>query len=573
MNSLFKQFHDSEYPGENVDEVFERYAVTQVLKPNEVSADELNEGIVDGDKDGGVDSFFVFLDGTLISPDDPRLNPGDPSLTAIRQNPHLEIFLVQSKNTESWEEAAWEHLLSSLPNLLDVTIDDLFLQTLYRPSVIERTGIVRKAIKSLGPKFPQVTFNVAYVTRALESNITPTIVARGDQVVKAVESRLTFGAKVNALHVGARELYRLAAIDPSKPGVLKFRSLVRENDSYLGVVAIKDYLTFIRSDDGNLREELFEANVRDFEGDNSVNDAILKTLAGADDIEFWWLNNGVTVICDRADSPQNTVTVSGPLIVNGLQTSHVLDRAEKEGKLASPRLDNGIVVRVVVSTDEDIRDRIIAGTNRQTQVPGPALFATQPLQSEIERFLAVHEWYYERRKNRYKNQRMPAKRRISMRLLAQALITLNLGQPDVARARPFTLLADEQGYSKVFPDDLDISAYLVAVHVVKGVDEFLASEEAKNIFDGYTNARFYVAAGYSMISLKLKKIEDLRFGLNFRRLKYPLSQVGLINAIQILADTAASYQKSNPKVAVDGMFKSSDFRSKYFAAIADHNLT
>ncbi|WP_178378523.1 AIPR family protein [Nocardiopsis flavescens] len=565
VKSLFGDYCATEYPGEDPDDVFEKYGATQVLKPKELTTEELSAGIVDGDKDGGVDSFFVFLNGALLNPDDPVLKPGDPALRHIGSHPELEIFLVQSKNKKNWEESVWEKLLSSLANLLDTNAEDTELEDLYRPSVVERTGILRKAIKSLAAKFPKVTFRVVYVTQAPEANLTETVRKRGEQVASLVRSRLTTGALVTAEHVGVEALYKLAGTEYSKPGILTFRHLIREDDdSFLGVASLEEYLKFIRNESGSLREEIFDSNVRDYEGDNTVNAAIGSTLESSDGPEFWWLNNGVTVLGDDVDSPQSTLTISRPLIVNGLQTSHVLHKADRDGLLSPDRLNNGVVVRVIKSVDEDTRDRIIAGTNRQTRVPGPALYATQSLQRDIERFLLVHDWYYERRKNRYKNQGMPAKRRITIGLLGQALITLKLGQPDAARARPSTLLSRQEGYNSLFPENMDRNAYLTAIEVIKSVDQFLSTEEARSILDDYTNARFYVAAGYLILELQLKNTSDFRFEVNFRRLARPLKTTLLSKALTVLATTAESFQSTHPRSSRDSVFKSSDFRRLYF---------
>lgn len=568
VKALFEDYCETEYPGETEDSVFEKFGAAQVLKPKELTVDELAAGVVDGDRDGGIDSFFVFLNGTLLNSDDPTLNPGDPSIRRLGAHPRLEVLLIQSKNKENWEESVWEHLLASLPNLLDTNSGDSGLEALYRPAVVERTGILRKAILSLAPKFPTVVFRAVYVTRAPEVNLPTSVVNRGEQVAALIRSRLTSGATVSAEHVGVEALYRLAGTEYNRPGVLKFRHLIREADSFLGVVALRDYLRFVRNEDGTLREELFDSNVRDYEGDNAVNEAIGGTLADSDGSEFWWLNNGVTVLGDDVDSPQETLTISRPLVVNGLQTSHVLHRAERDDLLATERLDNGVVVRVIRSVDEETRDRIIAGTNRQTQVPGPALYATQPLQRDIERFLLVHNWYYERRKNRYKNQGKPAKRRITIGLLAQALITLKLGQPDVARARPSTLLSRHEGYESLFPESMDRNAYLAAIEILKGVDEFLSTDDAKEILDEYTNARFFVAAGYAVLQLRLKDTTNFHFEVNFKRLTRPLNSTSLKTALTALAAAAAAFQSTHPKMSRDAIFKSAEFRDEYFTALA-----
>jgi hypothetical protein len=567
LDSLLQEFQSTEYPEEDPDYVFQLYGASQILKAKDVSPDELADGIVDGEKDGGIDSFYVFANSVLLRPDDPLLTPGDEAVRKIAAHPHLEIFLIQSKNSKTWSETVWDRLLSSLTSLLDLSTDEVELEKYFNAAVVEKTGILRRAVISLARKFPKIDFKLFYVTRASEENITETIKLRARQVEDLVRSRLTTGAEVSATHVGVKMLYTLAGTDYTEPGILKFRNLIFEKDSYLGIVALKNYLAFVRSENGELRDELFESNVRDYEGDNLVNEAIATTLATQEDTEFWWLNNGVTILGTEVDGSQFTLVISQPLIVNGLQTTVVLDRAQKDGSLVPSRLDDGIVVRVIETDDEDTRDKVIAGTNRQTQVPSIALFATRQLQRDIERFLLVHRWYYERRKNRYKNQGKPAKRRITLNLLAQAMITLMLGTPDVARARPSTLLGRPEGYDAVFPDDLDVQAYLTAVELIKGVDDYLKSAPAKAILDEYTNTRFYVAAGYEILALNIKDTSNFHFKENYRLLKTPLDKAKLEKALIILNSTAYAYQRKFPNMSRDSIFKNADFRAVYLKAL------
>jgi hypothetical protein len=221
-------------------------------------------------------------------------------------------------------------------------------------------------------------------------------------------------------------------------------------------------------------------------------------------------------------------------------------------------------VRVIESIDEDTRDRIIAGTNRQTRVPSPSLYATQSLQRDIERFLRVHGWYYERRKNRYKNQGKPAKRRVTIGLLAQALITLKFGQPDAARARPSTLLSRKDGYDNLFSESMDWNVYLAAIEIVKEVDDFLATEGARSVLNERTNARFYVAAGYAIVELKVRDPKDLRFEQNCNRLTRPLKFASLERALDVLASSVDKFQGDHPRMSRDAVFKSSEFRDFYF---------
>ncbi|GAI16788.1 unnamed protein product, partial [marine sediment metagenome] len=70
-----------------------------------------------------------------------------------------------------------------------------------------------------------------------------------------------------------------------------------------------------------MRLNLFEANVRDYQGKVEVNKAIGNTLLSAYSEDFWWLNNGVTVVASQASLSGKTLVVEDPQIVNGLQTS------------------------------------------------------------------------------------------------------------------------------------------------------------------------------------------------------------------------------------------------------------
>ncbi len=61
---------------------------------------------------------------------------------------------------------------------------------------------------------------------------------------------------------------------------------------------VKDYYNFIvDSEENKIREYLFESNIRHYQGDTAdVNQKIAETLQNDLDRDFWWLNNGITII-------------------------------------------------------------------------------------------------------------------------------------------------------------------------------------------------------------------------------------------------------------------------------------
>jgi hypothetical protein len=224
-----------------------------------------------------------------------------------------------------------------------------------------------------------------------------------------------------------------------------------------------------------------------------------------------------------------------------------------------------VLVRVVKSNNDEVRDAIIAGTNRQTSVTATALYATQKLQRDIERYLGSKDWFYERRKNHYRNLGKPAGRIITMGLLSQAMISLALVRPDDARARPTTLLGKKP--EQIFSDEFDVDSYRVAIEVVKGVDKYLKSAEAKEILDDYSNTRFYVVTGSVGLALKARAVDHIKFAARHHQIQLPQDDAVLKKALKVLQTTLATYEADNPSVPRDAIFKGSDFKTKYFAAL------
>jgi hypothetical protein len=61
-------------------------------------------------------------------------------------------------------------------------------------------------------------------------------------------------------------------------------------------------------------------------GLNRVNEDIRDTLKDAASPDFWWLNNGVTVLATAASVIGNSIHMDDIQIVNGLQTTESIFR-------------------------------------------------------------------------------------------------------------------------------------------------------------------------------------------------------------------------------------------------------
>lgn len=174
------------------------------------------------------------------------------------------------------------------------------------------------------------------------------------------------------------------------------------SQAYLGVVKCKDFIQLLTGNDGNMLSNIFEDNVRDFQGYNLVNSEIQSTVKDLVDQErFAVLNNGITIIAKRITTIADAIELFDYQIVNGCQTSYVLFENSKEIKENSY-----IVLKIIEVSDENILDRIIFTTNRQTEVKAEAFTSTKSFHKRLQDFYnAVTKngvrLFYERRSKQY----------------------------------------------------------------------------------------------------------------------------------------------------------------------------
>ena len=188
-----------------------------------------------------------------------------------------------------------------------------------------------------------------------------------------------------------------------------------------------------------------------------MNRAIASSLEDEGTVEdFWWLNNGVTILATKASLAGKKLTVRDPQIVNGFQTSTKIFNYFQKRPGSD---DRTILARILVTASEDIRDEIIRATNSQTSVGVIALRATDPLHRDLETYLRQKGLHYERRKNYHKNRGRPRSRIVTVADTAQAIMATLLFSPDDSRARPSSLVKDDAACTRVFNPKYPMNAF------------------------------------------------------------------------------------------------------------------
>jgi len=184
-------------------------------------------------------------------------------------------------------------------------------------------------------------------------------------------------------------------------------------------------------------DHLFRKNVRNFLGKSRTNKKILETL-DKDAANFWYYNNGITVLCDKANivMEKGYVRLENPQIVNGCQTVKSIQKYDGE-------LKGEVMVRVIESVDHEFVNFLTLYQNSSNPVRNRDLKSNDPVQIRLKNEFRREGYYYEiKRGEEYSKmaKKYPALKSefngnvINNELIAKLLATLKIG-PAIALSK------------------------------------------------------------------------------------------------------------------------------------------
>ena len=203
------------------------------------------------------------------------------------------------------------------------------------------------------------------------------------------------------------------------------------SEAHVGVVVCKDYVDLISDSNGNLRREVFNDNVRDFQGDNPINVGIGETLRNeAGKRRFVLMNNGITIVAREAKRRGEFFVLTDFQVVNGCQTSNMLhqNRHILDDEIRIP-------IKLISTSDPDLTNDVIQATNRQTTVSVEAFESLQPFHRTLEDYYDAQRQdgaplYYERRSKQYEfDDSVNRFKVVSLAKQTQAFVAIYLSEP------------------------------------------------------------------------------------------------------------------------------------------------
>lgn len=431
-------------------EHFANFCVVSAEYGEEFDIEDIHTG---GGDDLGIDGIALFVNGALVT-DASEVS----DLAQANKYVEAEFVFCQAKSASSFDG-------SDISNLF-FGVKEFFSEphTMSRNSTIQLRETITAAIYSRSAIFKRGNPNVRlyYVTTGTWQD-DKTLLARIATEKSALEA-LNIFQEIDFVPIDARTLQRMYNRAKNRLtktvnfiGKVTLPTLPGVQESYLGFLPVDEYLKLITDDSGSMVRGLFYDNVRDYQGDNPVNKEIAETLQSGGRDLFVLLNNGVTVVADSITKTGDAFTLQDYQIVNGCQTSHVLyeNQDALSGQIQIP-------VKLIVSQDGEVKNRVIKATNRQTQVKTEELTALTDFQKALEDYYAAIggdcKLYYERRSQQYRSASGIEKIRIvSVSNQIRSFASMFLGYPHQASRYYGTLLNTVEG--KIFIDGHPLSAY------------------------------------------------------------------------------------------------------------------
>ena len=502
MDRIIQSYMDSFLLSQQVEEKdtskqFEMFASYCAVEQHYSDTYNLTDIITGEGDDCGIDAIAIIANGTLVTSEDEV----DDLIELNKSLSEISFIFIQAKTTAGFNYGDM--------GTIGAGVKDFFSE---KPKMV-RNELIEEKSKIVEYIFSKATYikrkpmcYLYYITTGKwvdDKNCTGRMdLARNDLL------DLNLFENVKYIPVGAdllQKLYR-SSIDAIETEInfenkILLPDIQNVTQSYLGFINCNEYLKLITDENGEIRRSVFYDNVRDYQGNNPVNNEMADTV-NRDPHKFVLFNNGVTVICKRLTYSRNKFTLTDYQVVNGCQTSHVLFN-HKDANIE----DLQIPIKLIETDNDETVNQIIKATNRQTPVSDEQLIALNEFHRKLEAFYdtfsGTKRLYYERRSKQYNYATDIEKVRIvTIATQIKSIASMFYDKPHLASRYYGKLLSSIDG---IFSDEHQLLPYYTSAYTLYKLDYLFRN---KLLPSQYRKFKYYLLMMLKY-SLSEEKIPEL----------------------------------------------------------------
>lgn len=261
----------------------------------------------------------------------------------------------------------------------------------------------------------------------------------------------------------------------------------RRVTSYLFNARVSDFKKYLEQNDV---ARLVARNIR-YELPGKIGGEIRKTYEKTPH-DFWYLHNGITIVCDDFAERERKATLTNPSVINGAQTLYAINHSPLEYSQAL--VGTRVIVRGKHSDnpaeDDEWLQKIIRGVNTQNRVQESDFRSNEPEQILLQSKFRDLRVFYERKRGEWAEHKTDPKfkgfRRLSLRLLGQILTVASEADGDgvLLAKKGIDFIFEDRNYRDIFPSRPKVPYRFPKMYVSYRLFELL-----KNF--GFKNAKEY----------------------------------------------------------------------------------
>jgi hypothetical protein len=438
MHVILKQYLDDfcnsfEYQEYNESDQFELFCNYCVTSRKYLGRFE-PRSITTLEDDAGIDGIAFIIDGELILTEDDAEIAFNTHKTSIP----VDVIINQVKSGEKFDKQEIANYKIGIEDFLSLA--PCLPNGKMNLNCIEIFKKILNNLKKIKNRRPNVS--IYYCTGGTYR--AEREVKGAFDVIERYVKELDYFNEVEVIPYGRSELIKLwTSINEKNEAKLKLieymgiDSMPDIPQAYVGLVRAKDFINCVLCDpEGNLKEEVFDENIRAFLGeDNDVNQEIEQTLLDEQKKQkFSVLNNGITIIAPELSVTPNTkeIDLTNYQIINGCQTSNILYLSRH-----NINDDVKVVIKFIESPNPDVAADIITATNSQSQIATEAFHGLKGKAKLIQKYFDAKndncssdsKIYFERRQKEYREKNYQVTRIFDVREVARSFSAMFLGQP------------------------------------------------------------------------------------------------------------------------------------------------
>ena len=505
LKSYLSNFiEQNQLEGLKQDEAFERFVnfnIVSKLYPREIEIEDLSTG---GTDDLAIDGVAIIVNGNIIK-------SKEEIDYFIENNGTLDVTFafIQSKNSSKFRGEQVGNFIFGVKSFFDEKpsipengkIQNLreIKEKIYQNSIIFEDLPELKLFFVTTGTWEEPSSIAGKVTRELSELDKRSLFKNSAEIEFYDANRL----KNTYREMNRKSIKEIAFNNhvalPEMPNELKVRQ------AFIGSVPVKAYLDLITDQDNNLSKGLFYDNIRDYQGDNKVNKEIKSTLqSSVTQALLPLLNNGITIIAKKIDRIGTKLKLTDFQIVNGCQSSHVLF----DNKTVISE-DTHIILKLIDTTDQDVINKIIRATNRQTEVKDEAFESLKPFHKDLEELYKALSSsvkppiYYERRSKEYfGDPKVKPWQVITLASQIKAYVAIILAQPQSVHRYFGELLESNKG--KLFTNTSHLKKYYISTLLLNRLETLFKNNTIRKKYRPFK----YHIAYLTYLKLKQEKMQD-----------------------------------------------------------------